>query len=184
MFDICMKVNMILILHSWMNNLSRWKFRLDWEANPDLWDDWTQCSIHWAKPTGEQAIVRPFFNPFRLNCQDHVHFHIFNCGSKLIWFISYISILWYFCWNNQHFEQLQIFELQRPGTLFTSCPVLTFHLQCHMEVCSNMYLTLINWPLHELQGGWRQALVACEQALHLGELWEVTWEQHPKGDAR
>jgi len=25
--------------------------------------------------------------------------------------------------------------------------------------------------------------VACEQALHLGELREVTWEQHAKGDA-
>ena len=38
----------------------------------------------------------------------------------------------------------------------------------------------LNWPLHELQGGWRQALVACQQALHLGELWEVTREQPPK----
>ena len=123
-FDICMKVNTILILRSWMNNLSRWKLALD------LWDDWTQYSIDWAKTTGERAIVRPFFNCFkRLNCPDHVHFHIFNRSSKLIWFISYISILWYFCRNSQQFEQLQIFELQTPGTIFTSCPVL--HSTCN-----------------------------------------------------
>ena len=42
----------------------------------------------------------------------------------------------------------------------------------------------LNLPLHELQGGWMQALVACEQALHLVESQEVTCEQLLKEDAR
>ena len=37
-----------------------------------------------------------------------------------------------------------------------------------------MHVFDLNLPLHELQGGWIQALVACEQALHLGESREVT----------
>ena len=74
------------------------KFRLDREWNPDLCDDRTQYSIHWANQANWSRSW-PLWVGNITDGGNDLKWNIWNVFQFKIWFISHISLHWKNCWK-------------------------------------------------------------------------------------